>query len=281
MEEKAKPTLLQLSAKPHYSYTALNTYLTVCQLQFYYRYVEKAEQERTSAALPFGTSFHQVLSEQAQAAKNGRLLASSEMKDAFNAYFTIGCKAAGNIVFKGDESIDTLTETAGRMFDMMNRNWIDYYNIRSVAEPFSVDVPGLSKPVIGEFDMVVTESLPFNEEGQTERPVIVDFKTAARQWPEDKAAKDLQATIFSYAYSRNQCETPSFRFDVITTAKQPTVKRFTTERGEGDFKRMVKLFQTADRGIAAGVFMPSDTCFSCPDCPYADRCRRWHLDTRN
>ena len=35
-------------SEPHHSYTSLNTYLNICQLQYFYRYVEKAPSERTA-----------------------------------------------------------------------------------------------------------------------------------------------------------------------------------------------------------------------------------------
>ena len=39
----------ELRTKPHWSYTALNTYLNVCQLQYFYRYIKEAEICSTSA----------------------------------------------------------------------------------------------------------------------------------------------------------------------------------------------------------------------------------------
>ncbi len=274
--EEPRPTLAQLKEQPHYSYTALNAYINTCQLLYYYRYIEKAEAERTPVALPFGTAFHSVLSEQAQAAKTGRLMTAEEMSDAFAAYFRAACKDAGNVVFKRDETIDDQIATARRMFEAVNLEWIDYWNIQSVAEPFRVDVPGLSKPVIGELDMVVSEQTPFDDEKTGPLDTVVDFKTAARMWCDDKPAKDLQATVFSYAFEKVHGRRPSFRFDVVTKARAPAVKRFHTGRDDGHYRRLEKLLVTADRGIQAGVFLPNETSFACADCPYADRCSGWH-----
>ena len=47
-------TLDELRQEPHWSYSALNTYLNICQAQFMYRYVDQAEVERTSVCFPFG-----------------------------------------------------------------------------------------------------------------------------------------------------------------------------------------------------------------------------------
>ena len=283
-ESKSKPTLAQLKEQPHYSYTALNTYINVCQLLYYYRYIEKVEAERTPVALPFGTAFHSVLSEQAQAAKTGKLLTADEMTDAFTAYFQANCKDAANIVFKRDENIEDQIATAKRMFETVNKEWIDYWNIQSVAEPFRVEIPGLSKPIIGELDMVIAEKTPFDDETDKGYDTIVDFKTAVRMWSNERPAKDLQATVFSYAFEKVHGRRPSFRFDVVTKAKTPTVKHLYTSRDDDSYRRMEKLFVTADKGIQAGIFLPNEGSFACSDCPFADHCSGWHckpLDSIN
>ena len=255
MEEEPKPTLAQLKEQPHYSYSALNTYINTCQLLYYYRYIEKAE---------------------AQAAKTGKLLTADEMTDAFAAYFQANCKDAANIVFKRDENIEDQIATAKRMFEVVNKEWIDYWNIQSVAEPFRIDMPGLSKPVIGELDMVISEQTPFDDENAKGSDTIVDFKTAARMWSDDRPAKDLQATVFSYAFEKTHGHRPSFRFDVVTKAKTPTVKHLHTSRDEDHYQRLEKMFLMADKGIQAGIFLPNEGSFACADCPFADHCAGWH-----
>ena len=57
-------TIDELRQEPHWSYSALNTYLNICQAQYFYRYVEQAEVERTSACFPFGKAFHAALTAQ-------------------------------------------------------------------------------------------------------------------------------------------------------------------------------------------------------------------------
>ena len=276
MEEEPKPTLAQLKEQPHSSYTALNTYINVCQLLYYYRYIEKVEAERTPVALPFGTAFHSVLSEQAQAAKTGKLMTADEMTEAFATYFQANCKDAANIVFKRDENIEDQIATAKRMFEVVNKEWIDYWNIQSVAEPFRIEMPGLSKPIIGELDMVITEKTPFDGENDKGYDTIVDFKTAARMWSEDRPSKDLQATVFSYAFEKVHQRRPSFRFDVVTKTKTPAVRHLYTNRNDDHYQRLEKLFLTADKGIQAGIFLPNEGSFACSDCPFADHCSGWH-----
>ena len=263
-------------SEPHHSYTSLNTYLNVCQLQYYYRYVEKAPSERTAVALPFGTAMHEALSRQAQAAKSGKLLPAKELLDAFAVFFKANCDAAENLVFKQEETYDDQIALAQRMFETVTKEWVDFYNIKSVAEPFRVELPGISRPLVGELDMVVTETTPFDEQGDQPRPVVVDFKTASRSWTEDQPHRALQATVYSYGYREKHGVTPSCRFDVITKTKQPKVQHLRTVRTEDNFARLEKLVSMADKAIQTGIFLPNETSYGCVDCPYAGTCSQWH-----
>ena len=87
----------ELRTKPHWSYTALNTYLNVCQLQYFFRYIEQAEVEQTSACLLFGKAFHAALSQQADVASNGSNLSVENLGDMFDEYFTASAKATDNV----------------------------------------------------------------------------------------------------------------------------------------------------------------------------------------
>ena len=265
------------TSEPHHSYTSLNAFLNVCQLQFYYRYVEKLPAERTAVALPFGTAIHQALSRQAQAAKDGRLLPAKDLLEAFEVFFKANCDASENLVFKHEETYDDQIDLAGRMFNAISKEWVDYYNIKSVAEPFRVEIPGVSMPLVGELDMVVTETTPFDEGDDQPHPVVVDFKTAARSWTDSQPHKALQATVYSYGYREKHGVTPSCRFDVITkTTKQPKVQHLRTVRTEDNFARLEKLVSMADKAIQTGIFLPNETSYGCVDCPYAGTCSQWH-----
>ena len=280
MTDNQTETLASTGAvsEPHHSYTSLNTYLNVCQLQYYYRYVEKAPSERTAVALPFGTAMHEALSRQAQAAKSGRLLPAKELLDAFAVFFKANCDASENLVFRREETYDDQIALAQRMFETVTKEWVDYYNIRSVAEPFRVELPGLSRPLVGELDMVVTEATPFDEGDDQPHPVVVDFKTAARSWTDSQPHKALQATVYAYGYREKHGVTPSCRFDVITKTKQPKVQHLRTIRTEDNFARLEKLVTVADKAIQTGIFLPNETSYGCVDCPYAGRCSEWHCN---
>ena len=105
----------------------------------------------------------------------------------------------------------------------------------------------------------------------------MDWKTSASRWPAGKADRDLQATVFSYAYEKQNGTAPLFRFDVITKTKNPGCESHYTSRGFHDFRRFEALANRAQYAINKGIFLPNETSFACGECPYRDRCRTWHL----
>ena len=127
-------------------------------------------------------------------------------------------------------------------------------------------MPGLDKPLVGEFDLVVNDG---------REPCIVDWKTSSSRWPYGKADRDLQATVFSYAYNQLHGEIPLFRFDVVTKAKTPTCEAYYTTRSQDDFERFEVLANKTQDAIMKGVFLPNETSFACADCPYSKRCKQW------
>ena len=265
------PTIQELRKTPHWSYSALNSYLNICQLQYFFRYIEQAEVEQTSACFAFGKAFHAALSEQAREVQRGGSLTREEVCECFADAFGIEVEATSNLLCKPGEDKDSMIALAERMLDTSLAEWSDYYNVKSVAEAFSITVPGLDKPLIGEFDLVVDDG---------RNSCIVDWKTSACRWSAGKADRDLQATVFSYAFRQLYDDVPIFRFDVITKTKTPSYERHYTSRGFHDFQRFEVLANQAQEAISKGVFLPSETSFACAECPYKSRCRSWHIGKR-
>ena len=249
--------------KPHWSYSAFNTFLT-CPMRYYLRYIEHAEVERTSVSIPFGRAFHAVLSERAM---KGTSYTIEDAKEEFDFFFRGETEVCENLSYKPDEDYWFWEQRGCDMLDVALSEWPDDYTVKSVAESFSVEVPGLSKPLIGEFDLVVTD-------GGDE--TICDWKTASVKWPTGKADRDLQATTFCYAYRQLHGQMPMFRFDVFTKAKTPAHHQFYTYRNQDDFDRFVYLAGQIEKAINAGIFLPVESCMNCAECAYGSRCKAAH-----
>ena len=248
---------------PHWSYSAFNTYLS-CPMKYFFRYIEHAEVERTSVSLPFGRAFHAVLSERA---RKGADFTIEDAKEDFAVYFRGETEVSENLTYRTDESFESWLEKGFDMLDVALAEWPDDYTVKSVAESFSVEVPGLSKPLIGEFDLVVVD-------GGDE--TIVDWKTSTGKWPNGKADLDLQATTFTYAYQRLHGTNPLFRFDVFTKTKAPARHQFYTLRNQDDFDRFVYLARQIEKAVNSGIFLPVESCMNCTECAYSERCKAVH-----
>ena len=256
-------TVEKLREAPHWSYTSLNTYLQ-CPMKYALRYIEQAPVERIGACFPFGRAFHTALS---MRALNGSSFTLTEAKDFFAAVFKSETDAAGPaLTYKDGESCDGCIGKAGEMLTVAFENWQDEYTVKRVGEPFSVTIPGVAHPLIGEFDLVV-------EEGGRE-PCIVDWKTSSSRWPMGKADYEHQATAYCYAYRFKYQTVPLFRYDVYTKTKQPQVGSWYTMRREDELSRFEELCRQVDRCVNAGVFYRNESQLNCGDCPYRNRCRK-------
>lgn len=254
-------TIESFRETPHWSFSAFQAYLS-CPMKYYLKYIEHAEVERTSVSLPFGRAFHAVLSERA---RRGADFTVEDAKDDFAVYFRGETEVSENLTYRADEDYWFWNQRGCDMLDVALADWPDDYTVKSVAEAFSVNVPGLSKPLIGEFDLIVTD-------GGDE--TICDWKTSTSKWPAGKVDRDLQATTFCYAYNQIHGRMPLFRFDVFTKAKNPARHQFYTVRTEDELARFVSLANRIEAAVNTSVFVPVESCMNCSDCPYSDRCKR-------
>ena len=268
--------LEKLREKPHWSFSAISKFLN-CQLAYYFQYVAKLKPEHTPVNLLFGSAFHAVATVVGESKIAGYLMAVEEAQSLFSEYWRDALVEAENVRFKDGEDADTLDELGRKMIAVLYPK-LEEEKIVAVAQAFSVpliddDGNRISElPLIGEYDCVVKSG---------DETIIVDWKTAARQWPVDKAEKDLQATAFSYAWNLQHGSDPEFRFDVITKTKSPSLMSHQTRRGNDDYQRLLKLITVIERAIVAEVFLPNEQSFCCSDCVYAHACAIWHRTTNN
>lgn len=249
--------LNDLRKSPHWSYSALSTYLN-CSLQYYFRYIEQTGPERVPVCFSFGRAFHAALS---HFVMNG-----TKATQVFSDIFSSEVAATENLVYKQGQDFNSMCELADRMLGVVFDEWQDTCSVKGVAVPFKIEIPGLSKPLIGEYDLLL-------EDGDS--TIIVDWKTAASKWSASKAGRDIQATAFCYAYTKEHGENPLFRFDVVTKTKRPGFQRHWTTRTEDDFRRFELLAKRVDEAVNKEVFLPCVTSFSCTACSYANKCKNW------
>ena len=265
--------LSELRKQPHWSFSSLNSFINICSLQWAFRYIYKLESETLPVNLLLGSAFHKAASWIALMRKQGIYPTNEEAKNIFTEMFNIELRSANTD--KLDSTVDELKELdpKGRqMLECLNSKWIED-NIVSVAKSFSVLLPGTTIPLIGEIDLIVKDD--------DNRHILVDWKTSARKWAEDKAQKDLQSTCFMYAYEQLNSDYVAsdnvFRYDVVTKTKQPTYNQYITYRNKNDFIKLGKLVQTVEKAVKNEIFLPNETSFYCSSCQFKSACKSWHI----
>jgi hypothetical protein len=265
-------TLDEYRAREHWSFSALNQFLNICALQFYFDRIAKLPKRFTPVTLSFGSAFHRVCEWISLTRKEGKMPQREEAADLFGTLWGRQVTEDKNIRFDEEMDANACSVQGRDMIGCLVDNLDPEERVLAVNEAFAVplvDAQGqvLLTPMIGEIDLVV-------EQGG--RKALVDWKTAAKRWSKGKAALDLQPTVFLYGYRQLHGEIPGFRFDVLVKNKTPVLEQHMTERTVDQFNRMVELVKAVERAIQAEVFLPSEQGFYCGGCPHQEACKAWH-----
>lgn len=271
-------SLEQLRRKPHWSYSSINRFLNVCALQWAFRYVYAMPPAFTPAALVTGKTFHRVASYVTLRRKAGNPVQPEEalaLGADLLAQEIRGTEPAVRFDPEAGDDMDSLHAQLRRLLETWLASLDPTEKVLHVDTPFAVpldDAAGekLERPLIGEFDCVVEAA------GQ---PVLVDWKTSARKWPESRVRIDLQPTCYLYAWVQLGGRSDTrFRFDVVTKTKVPAVDHVETVRHRDDFQRLVECVKIAEAMVRQEHFLPSDQSYACSDCPWGMACAGWHRD---
>jgi Holliday junction resolvase-like predicted endonuclease len=267
-------TLDHYRDQPHWSYSSINGLLNICALQWAMRKIYAEPAAFTPVNLAFGKAFHRAATYWSSRRMSGETVHDADVLRAFAEHWRVEQEMAEPpIRWDSDDQPGLLLDKGQQMLAALIAATPATDRVVGVAVPFSVtlyDAQGqtLPKVLIGEIDLVV------------ETPtgtVLVDWKTAASRWPVEKAHRDLQPTVYLYAWHRMHPGRPaSFRYDVVTKAKTPVVEHHHTLRSTDDYHRLAELVRGIDRMVDHGLYLPRPESFACGGCQYADACTQWH-----
>ena len=267
--------LAELRKEPHWSFSSLNTFLNCCSLKWAFDHIYHAEKESVSASLPFGQAFHAAASLFALNKQSGKTMPEQEVQDAFSEWLKLELSSVENLQFGEEETFDSLNDLGRKMLQILLGKWGDSQRVINVSRAYKVPILDASGERVSELDLIGESDLEILEGSER---VIIDWKTAARKWPGDKAGKDLQPTCLLYMKSKTEDNKGKwlFRFDVVTKAKTPVLESHYTIRGKDDFSRLARLVMAVERAVNAEAFFPNETSFLCSGCSYACACKAWH-----
>jgi len=263
-----KTTLNELRDRPHWSFSALNQLLNICSLQFFFQKMEKLTPSHTPVNLVAGSVHHHTLDQVYLGLKLGKPLTIDEALQIYTDDWRSSSKQDPPVKC-GKLDAEGIEEQGRGLVRVAMENIDPDEKVLSISEAFCIpifhDGKFLSKPLVGEFDLVVEKD---------SKPVVVDWKTSATRWAKD-AEKSLQATSYSMAYSQVHGINPEVRFDVAVKNKVPVFEQHTTSRNEDDWSLLGALAAKAEAIVKHGLYYPSLDSFACADCPFADACKTW------
>jgi putative RecB family exonuclease len=267
-------TLDEYRDREHWSFSALNQFLNICSLQFYFDRIAKLPRTFSPVSLSFGSAFHRAMEWIHLVKMDGEQPKESEAGDRFRDLWSRQVKEDKQIRFDDEITEETCSAQGADLVAAFLKAADPEEQIISVNEAFAVpliDAEGnvLEKPMVGELDCRVSKA------GVT---TIVDWKTSARRWPKDQAEKSMQPTVYLYGDRQLHNEVVPMRFDVVVKNKTPVVERHVTTRTVDRFYRMVELVKMVESMIAAEHFLPNEQGFWCAGCPHQEACRNWHRE---
>jgi hypothetical protein len=243
----------------HLSFSSVSKYLK-CHRQWKHKYIDGWE-EPTNDNLLFGSAWHEMIR------------ASMNYHGAYD------------LSYGWDEAIHNILDVDT---GMMEENHIPLYELgakmasvesiqqaikslqpmpESIEKEIELHIPGVEVPIIGYIDMI--------EDGTN---IPIDFKTAARKWPVNRADTELQATFYIAALEQAGMITlpHTFRYIVFTKTSKPTVQIFDTVRTAYDVFELHEMVNDVWHGIQSGAFGkcdPGNWWCSAKWCSFYDRCK--------
>jgi CRISPR/Cas system-associated exonuclease Cas4 (RecB family) len=271
IQAAAEPLVKPLPAPPrldHLSWSGISLYRT-CAKRFRLHYVEKAEEERVSSSLPFGSGIHRAVELAAEARLLGRALPSvEEMLSAYESAWQ-DAKARG-VGFQHSEGEDegSLRELASRMLAAY-RAFAANERGKVVAIEHEERLAIAGVPVEARLDLV-----ELRDDGAL---VVTDVKSSRCRWGETKVRENLpQLVIYAHAALPMMLELGAKRiaprFVVITKSKNPVVQVIEPEATRDDVRRLRELLCATWSAVAKEAFPPREG-WQCAACPFRERCR--------
>jgi hypothetical protein len=263
-------SLMELRKRPHISASQVNQLLNICSLQFYFERIAKLPRPFISNALIFGVAVHKTLEHYYKWLMAGETPDRDSHLEMFSELWKKSNEGQ-EIKFGARDDYESLAQKGRNMIGCFIDNIDPAEKVLSVSQAFCVPVHApdgsvVEDPIIGEFDLVV------ERDG---KPVIIDWKTAARKWSPGQAEHSFQGSFYNYAWNQMFGARPFIEFRVVTKTKVPSYEQHETRRSESQEQRMAMLISKAQQIVKHELYVPAETGFYCTDCPYAGPCSKW------
>jgi RecB family exonuclease len=258
----------QLFAEDHISYSAISKYL-LCPRSYRFRYIDHAKAETRSSALVFGSATHQALGHFYTALRDNQPEPShDELSTVFRDYFKTELDKEVPVIFGEKENAEGLIVTGIEMLRVFLEEAERPNKVIDVESPFSIELvdweTGEVLPrLVGVFDCVVQDA-----DG---RYRILEHKTAARRWAEDRIERDMQITAYSHVAPLLGLGNADVTIQVLLKQKKPAFEIYHPQRTDADRSDFLETAIGVLRAVDAKAFYPFRD-WQCRSCEYASQC---------
>jgi putative RecB family exonuclease len=260
--------LAKLREQPHLSVSSITDYVD-CGLLFKFSRIDKLEPEFKADSLLFGSTVHQTLAQFYTELKTGRKMGANQLQEIFESYWRRSAFEREDIRYKPGKNYETLLSEGKELLAIFHQKLPENVGtIISIEEPFIFWLDGLPIPIIGIYDLVVSEN---------EILTIIDHKTSSRKFSDADVNKNFQLTVYHMAARANGFSGNEIllRFDCLIKSSVKKFETYYSTRSELDEVKAVKKILAVYDGIQKGVFIPNDTSWKCAGCAYKQACENW------
>jgi predicted RecB family nuclease len=172
------------------------------------------------------------------------------------------------VLFGDDESAESLLETGAAMLCVFHEKAERPYRVVEIEMPFGVQltdpVTGEALPrLVGVFDAVVQDA-----DGVYR---ILEHKTAARRWTEDRLRYDHQLTAYGLVAPLLGFGKARIDVQLLLKTKKVDFAVYPVTRTESDEHDFLEVVGGVTRAVRAQAFWPNRD-WQCRSCEYASRC---------
>ena len=262
------PALAELPAV-RVSFSSISSFLR-CPRAHACRYILKEQPTFRPVVLAFGTAVHEALAF-FYAAHRDNLPEPSiqDLKDSFEEAWQRELRHEIPVLLDEGQTEESLLAQGQAMLAVFHEEAPRPHRVIAVEAPFAVEIydPAtgeiLPERLAGYFDAVIQD--------ETSRVHVVEHKTAARKWSEDRLANDLQITAYDFAAQELGFEDAQVTVQVLLKQKEPALTIYTPQRGERDHQDFLAVASGVLKAIAAGADHPIRD-WQCKTCGFAGRC---------
>jgi CRISPR/Cas system-associated exonuclease Cas4 (RecB family) len=252
----------------HLSVTALQEFVA-CPRKFRLRRIDRVLQSHRPVALALGASFHEAVGVALFRHGCGDPVAIEPVHQKFRDALRhqIGSHDVP-VLFDDGEDEGHLVDAGMNMLVAFLRAFPMPDRVHSIERRFEANL----------FDAETGEVLPVPFVGSVDaitetngRVQLLELKSAARRWDQDRLLHDAQVTGYAMAMRAEGIVEPELQLAVVTKTKRPDVQLERLVRTRADETELVQTALSVHRAVEAGVDHRQRS-WACKSCPFAGAC---------